>query len=362
MFQFTTRTVINNANALDYSGQNLVDDTGAAMPKFYGSASQFVVTHVATFKKAFIKGLYKSPYTAGAKEKATLTVPSTTAGDLLRVTVNVKLDQTSTESSYANMASLDFKQPQTIELIAVGTPSTDASNFAKAFNKLKVQFGKTLFVATVSGATITFTAKDNNQKFENITLEKVGPQPETAILPTVTKLASGVVTVNGKIGFGDDLWMIRNIRIPNYPNQRAYGINREEIPVMGGNYSQYTIRYEVPSETADVFYGGLKSITTHIFYVKADLVNQFEAEIEKLGINVGLTLTADKTTIDVSDATTATISVAGSLGKLTFVSETPAAATVSSLGIVTPVAAGTTVITATDAVGNTGTITITVQA
>lgn len=354
MFQFTTTTVINSLYATDYNGVPLVDDQGNNVPKFKGENGEFVVAKVGTYKLDKIKALYKKAYTAGVRSVATLTVADTALNDKLRLTIYVNLEG-SAQSDYVSHY-MDFKQPITVEVTGTGTAATDATNLAAAVNKIKTYFGRGLITASASGAVITFKAKENEQRFGKIVLEKVGAQPATAIAPTLTQLAAGTVTVQGKSGFGDDLWMVKSIRIPTYGNNRAFGINKEETPILGGNYSQYTIHYEVPSQQKFVYYGGMTSQTTHVFYVAASLVTSFESALRNAGLVVGLN--ASDLTIDEED--TAQLIVSGNVGTLTYVSATTAVATVSDNGIVTGVSAGTSVITITDSAGNTTTVTVTV--
>lgn len=282
MFQFTTTTVINSQYAVDYNGNILVDNAGNNVPKFQVLNGAFVVAKVGTFKKDKVKAVYKKAYTAGVKETATLKVPTATLGDVLRLTVVVELDG-GTQSDYANYYT-EFKQPVTVEVTATGTANTDAANLTAALNKIKTYFGRSIITATVTTDTITLKAKENEQRFKSIKLEKIGAIPSTAVMPAITLLASGTVTVAGKNGFGDDQWMVKSIRIPTYGNNRAFGINKEETPILGGNYSQYTLHYEVPSQQSFVYYGGLSSQTTHVFYVLSSLVSAFEAALTGAGI------------------------------------------------------------------------------
>jgi len=158
--------------------------------------------------------------------------------------------------------------------------------------------------------------------------------------------------------------MIKSIMLPTYENSRYFGTNKEERPIIGGNYSQYTLRYQVEKHIDDGIVSGGTAITTHVFYVKSDLVSGFEQELTDASLTFKVALTAAKSTLDVSDGDTGTtITATNAVGALAFVSATPTVVTVNATtGAVTLVGVGTSVITATDAVGNTGTVTITVQA
>lgn len=283
MFQFTTTTVINSQNATDYNGTPLLDDKGVVVPKFKGEAGVFTVAKVGTFKQNRVKALYKKAYEAGVREEAELDVPTAEKGDKLRLTLNIKLDG-SVQAEYANYYK-DFQQPVTVEITAEGDAADDAEALVKAINKIKTYFGKGLVSATNSTGTITFKAVETVQRFGSIKLEKIGPAADTAVAPTITLLAEGTVETDGKIGFGDDAWMIKSVRVPTYGNNRAFGTNKEETPILGGQYTQYTLHYEVPRQGRFVYHGGLSTETTHVFYVVDAEVANFDDALEAAGID-----------------------------------------------------------------------------
>lgn len=278
MFQYTKTTIINGQYAVDAQGNPLLDSAGLPVKKVQKASDDSSITVIGsgTFLKDNIKSIYKRPYEAGVKEEATLTVSlsGVTAGDILRLTVKVKLDGT-TQSDYANF-TYDFRQPITVDIASSGTAATDAAEFVKVFNKLKAEYGRSLFTTSATGATITFKAKTNDQRFESIVLEKVGAVPLNTLTPEITQLAVGSVSVPGKNGFGDDAWMLKSVVIPTLENTRVFGILKDEKPVLGGNYSQYTLKYEVMSDEYDIWNGNKVSVTNHVFWVAADQVTNFE--------------------------------------------------------------------------------------
>ena len=44
---------------------------------------------------------------------------------------------------------------------------------------------------------------------------------------------------------------------------------KDERPILGGNYSQYTLKLVTKAGEEGVFMGDDKSVTTHVFWVKA---------------------------------------------------------------------------------------------
>ena len=354
MFQFTTTTVINSAK-----------DSNGTLDKFTGSATGFNVTRVGNFLKDNIKAIYKKDYTPAVTEQATITVPSSgiTAGQVLRLVVDVRLTQ-STYSEYAS-THLYFNKPVVVEVIATATPATDATALVKQLNSIKDRFGASYITATANSAVITLAAKDEFQRIYSAELTVEVTSPNSLIQPEYNVLAgtSFTVTRKGKVGFGDDAYMIRSIMIPTQENTRFFGINAEERPILGGNYTQYTIHYSVDKTFDDGIVAGYKSITNHVFYVKSDLVAAFEAALLSTGLPLNsLTASVADAEMSVSTDATETIVVANAIGTVTYASSDVAVATVSSAGVITAVGAGTADITVTDATGNTAVVTITVVA
>ena len=274
MFQYTTTTVINSA--LDSNG---------VTPKYSGDAKAFKVTRVGTFKKDSIKSVYERAYSAPTKEVATITVPSVTAGKVIRLEVDVRLSQ-NTYSEYAN-SYLYFKKPVVVEVIATGTAATDAAALAKQVAGLQDRFGESYIKATNAGAVITLAAKNQYQRFHNAEISEEVLSPNSLVQPEYKVVSTDfAVTVPGKVGFGDDAYMIASIMIPTTENTRVFGINQEERPILGGNYSQFTLRYDIPKDSNDGIWTGARSITTHVFYVKSDLVDAFRTEIAKTFLDI----------------------------------------------------------------------------
>jgi len=175
------------------------------------------------------------------------------------------------------------------------------------------------------------------------------------------------VTTPGKLGFGDDNWMLRRVMLPTAENVRYFGISKNERPVLGGNYSEFVLRYSVTKDGTDGIVGDGISVTTHVFYVIAGEVARFQAAIDAVGLTVPATLVlaASDLTLTTSSNETSQITWSGGVGAVTFASDEPTRATVgATTGLVTTAGVtgtGAVVITATDTVGNTDTLTYTVE-
>jgi len=278
MFLYTTTTVINAVNAVDVLGNALLDNAGAPIARYKDNdGKSFSVIGTGTFLKEEIESVYKRAYTAGVKEQATLSVTQQTVGSILRLTIVVKLVGAA-QSDYVNF-TYDFKQPLTIDIASTGVAADDAAEFAKAINKIKTEYGRSLFTASAAGAEVTFSARTNDQRFKSIVLEKIGAVPLNTLTPEITFIAKGTVTVPGNNGFGDDAWMLKSVMLPTYENTRHFGIIKDERPILGGNYSQYTLKYVTESGEGGVCLPYNKSVTTHVFWVAADQDAAFEAAL-----------------------------------------------------------------------------------
>jgi len=285
MYQFTTTNVINSAYALDYNGNILVDGTGSQIAKFAGSTTALNVAKVGTFKKDNIVSVTKRAYAAGVKEEAQVTVSAGTNGDVYRLTVVLKQEQ-NTNSEYVNY-TLDFQKPITVEVLYATSATATAAALVTEINKLKNRFGHSYVLASSTGAVITLTAKEDSQRFKSVSVDSVDADVNSISQYKLTNKGTGAVTTPGELGFGDDAWMIKSIMIPTTENTRYFGISRDERPISGGNYSEYALRYSVTKDGTDGIVAGGTSVTTHVFYVKSDLVTAFETALNSdAGLNL----------------------------------------------------------------------------
>lgn len=355
MYQYTTTTIINSS--LDSNGTTA---------KFTGSSTQLAVTRVGTFLKANIVYLDKRPYAAGVKEVASVTVPTLTTGKVARITIDIRLSE-STYSEYAN-THLFFNKPIVAEVVATGTAATDAAALIVQINSIKDRFGSNYVVAASGGgAVITLTAVNFNQRFYLVEVSE-----ETANANSITQVdyiakATGSVTTAGKLGFGDDEWMIKAVMVPTLDNSRYFGLNKEERPILGGNYTQYILKYSVTKDHNDGIVANGTSVTYHVFWVPATLVSAWETELDKLNLSDPYDLTLTHTTsltLSTGSDETDQIVATGATGAVTYSVDQPTRALVgATTGLVTTAGVsgtGAAVITAVDAVGKTATITYTI--
>lgn len=366
MYQFSTTNVINSQYLQDYNGNILKNALGANIAKYSGTSTVFTVPKVGSFKKANIVSVHKRPYSAGVYEVATLTVSGVTTGDLLRFTVEIKQSQT-TQSEYVNYTT-DFKLPVVVEVISSGTAATDAAAIVAQLNGLKNRFGYNYFTASVSTATITITATEYTQRFSSIILSKAVATASSITQYDQTTLVTGAVTVPGALGFGDDFWMMRSVMVPTAENVRLFGFSKDERPILGGNYTEYVLRYQVTKDGQDGIVSGATSVTTHVFYVISTLQAAFETALNTtyqaivtIGGDSDLIIVGDQKVAASAGATQYT--VLNATGTVNWTNTVLAGTTsANTTGILTVGATtGSTTLTATDAAGKTATLVITVE-
>lgn len=296
MFDFTTTTVINSNKDYTtglplYSGQA---DGGEGKP------ANFHVKRVNKFLKPNVTGLFKAPATAPQKAKASFDLstisPAPNAGDILRIHMVTRVSRGSVDADQ----HVDYPgKPFSFEFEWKDTADNTIKSLVKTYNKFINQTNGKKTV-TLGGATsfLTIEAVDEYVRFTTLRIEKFdakalnGMGEYKTILDfsdldakdtnaEVTDSAAGFFV--GREGFGTYAYLLHNIRIPVMP--RAFPIYADEQPVLGAMYNQYTIHYCVDRGPLGQNAVGdqVKSETVHVFYVKSDLVGDFETAIRNLG-------------------------------------------------------------------------------
>ena len=294
MFQFTTTNVINSDKDLT---------TGKALYEVKNDT--LVVKRVANFKKENIAAIYKAVAVDPENAKVTInlgTNVSATAGDVLRLSIYVGLSQASQDSRYSN--DMIYKgKPFSVDFVWQDTAANSAKKLVETIKKYSLLvYGEKLLTASNSGAFITIEATNEYQRFKRVDLEKFEKTPDEypysgkyTVIKSLSNLASKTSDelkngttegfFAGKEGFGTYSFLLHNLRLPTSARTRAFGINQDETPIIGAKYNQYTIHYCANRGVLGLNAVGdtVKSVTTHVFYVKSDLAGAFEALLEQVG-------------------------------------------------------------------------------
>ena len=278
MFQFTTTNVINSDKDLT---------TGKAL--YEVKDNTLVVKRVANFKKENIAAIYKAVATDPENAK------------VLRLSIYVGLSQASQDSRYSN--DMIYKgKPFSVEFVWQDTEANSAKKLVETIKKYSLLvYGEKLLRASNSGAFVTIEATNEYQRFRKVELEKFDKASNEfpysgkyTVLKSLSNLASKTSTqlngttegfFAGKEGFGTYSFLLHNLRLPTSARTRAFGINQDETPIIGAKYNQYTIHYCANRGALGLNAVGdtVKSVTTHVFYVKSDLASAFEALLGQVG-------------------------------------------------------------------------------
>ena len=100
------------------------------------------------------------------------------------------------------------------------------------------------------------------------------------------------VTINnvGVNGFGTYSQLLKDLRLPTPAHTGWNSVQKDEMPIVGATYTQYIINYYAPSTANPSFTAvGNRSMseTTHVFWVKSDLVDAWEAILAAIDPDAG---------------------------------------------------------------------------
>ena len=112
-------------------------------------------------------------------------------------------------------------------------------------------------------------------------------------------------------GFGTYSQLIKDLRLPTLANTNWTSPSKNEMPVVGALYTQYIVTYYAPSMSNPSFTAiGNRSMseTTHVFWVKSDLVTDWETKLtiidpEGDGLNTNQETVATVNNVDVHRST-----------------------------------------------------------
>lgn len=309
MFQFTTTNVINSNVDLS-TGKPL----WSAQDKVGTKPASFYVKRVNNFKSDNVVAIYKAEGTDPELAKITFDISQLNGkeGESFRLDLYIGLTQASQDSRYSN--DMIYKgKPFTVDFVWKTSAEKVAEKLEKTIKKYDVLiYGDKLLNVSHSGTFITIEATTEYQRFKTVNLEKfnetahfgMGEYSVVRSLEDIDKKDSNAeVTATaegffaGKEGFGTYSYLLHNLRLPTSARTQAFGINQDETPIVGAKYNQYTIHYCADRGPLGLNAVGdtVKSVTTHVFYVKSDLAASFEAGLAKIAPADGITPVATQT-------------------------------------------------------------------
>lgn len=151
------------------------------------------------------------------------------------------------------------------------------------------------------GSKLTLSGATEYQRFETINVSKFGLADNDAelVAELVKKPAKNaeekVVKAyeasaikeeeRGLNGFGTYSHLVKDLRLPTAANYQWTHIRQAETPIIDAIYNQYIIEYCAPASNEGTQFVGHRGLshTTHVFWVKQDLVSEWEAALAKVG-------------------------------------------------------------------------------
>lgn len=301
MFQFTTTNVINSNVDLTtgkplWSAQDATDTKPASLN----------IKRVNNFKGDSVTAIYKAEASDPEMAKVTIDLSQINGkeGDTFRLALYIGLSQASQDSRYSNDMILKGK-PFAVDFV-FSTAEKTAESLVKTIKKYDVLvYGDKLLNVSYSGTFVTIEATNEYQRFRKVNIEKFDESAhfgmgEYTVVRSLDDLeekkTNTAVTATeegyfvGKEGFGTYSFLLHNLRLPTSSRTRAFGINQDETPIVGAKYNQYTIHYCANRGILGLNAVGdtVKSVTTHVFYVKSDLATDFEAALTKIAPEAGI--------------------------------------------------------------------------
>lgn len=271
MFNWTTTTLINE------------------LP-FYKVDGEKVRIGKHLFEKRWVESIRKAKGHDFELCEATVDLDKVTFGSakIARLYIYVGLDG-SEESIYAN----DWYRkgmPLSVSF-AVGA----ATDMAKAIEDTVKTFNvftkvKKVLDVKAEGTVLTIKGTHEHQRLQKIAIlvedadSKLGEEKVIVEYERGRKKAEGIITIvkEGVNGFGTYSQLIKDLRLPTAVNNNWLSVQKDEMPIVGAKYTQYIINYYAPSTANPSFTAiGNRSMseTTHVFWVKEDLVTKWETDV-----------------------------------------------------------------------------------
>ena len=335
MFNFTTQTIFNQVIKATEAevraktaqkGYNLITKDTAKGPELRIGNTRFNKSNVLDIqiKNHTVENLAKVEFDIAKLIELVTAEEGATQEGSYRIALYIGLSMNSQDSFYVN----DFVykgKPLFIEfpIKAADTAKQVANRIVKIADKYQLFTAqeKILSVSANEGK-VTFEGINGYQLIKKAVLQYYDPAAEsidccnssgafvdviTGVPVTYTTNASGKVTVTDKTvedgalrnladnevaiepgleAFGDYNWIIHNLRLPTAANTNFWAPTKNEMPVVGGQYTQFIIRLCVDRDgiAGQVVGQRATSVTTHVLYVldQGNNVNLVKTELEKL--------------------------------------------------------------------------------
>ena len=245
------------------------------------------------FEKRWVENIRKAEGHEMELCEAKVNLANVSFGDanVARLYIYVGLDG-SEESIYAN----DWYRkgmPLSVSF-AVGSAADMAIAIADTIKTFNVftKVKKVLDVTADENGVLTIKGTHEHQRLNKIAIlvedptSKLGEEKVVAEYELNRKSHAAVTGVKvGVNGFGTYSQLIKDLRLPTAVHNSWLSVQKDEMPIVGALYTQYIINYYAPSTANPSFTAvGNRSMseTTHVFWVKSEKVEEFEALLKKI--------------------------------------------------------------------------------
>ena len=245
------------------------------------------------FEKRWVENIRKAEGHEMELCEAKVNLANVSFGDanVARLYIYVGLDG-SEESIYAN----DWYRkgmPLSVSF-AVGSAADMATAIADTIKTFNVftKVKKVLDVTADENGVLTIKGTHEHQRLNKIAIlvedptSKLGEEKVVAEYELNRKSHAAVTGVKvGVNGFGTYSQLIKDLRLPTAVHNSWLSVQKDEMPIVGALYTQYIINYYAPSTANPSFTAvGNRSMseTTHVFWVKADKVAEFETLLKNI--------------------------------------------------------------------------------
>lgn len=170
-----------------------------------------------------------------------------------------------------------------------------AADMAKAIEDTVKTFNvftkvKKVLDVKAEGSVLTIKGTHEHQRLQKIAIlvgdaeSILGEEVAVVEYERGRKEAADVITIvnPGVNGFGTYSQLLKDLRLPTAVHNNWLSVQKDEMPIVGALYTQYIINYYAPSTANPSFTAvGNRSMseTTHVFWVKNDLVEAWEAKL-----------------------------------------------------------------------------------
>jgi hypothetical protein len=287
MFDYTHEVIINNNVGTQASNKRIATYDDPAL-----GVKHLLIERAGDYRSDLIfpRGegvVFKTPGYDGTLATLTVTVPgSLAANDVFQFSVFVKLLDPAAIAEYAYPNWASFGKP-----LVVGFTHKSGGTFADeliAALKDAIPYNNKFVTVAKDSTSVVLTASMFGMEFESAKLEKlVAGSCDGCSFDQYELVADDYTVTPTVVPFGTGEKLVENYRFPTYGNRRYAALNEDEMPIPGAIYTMYSFAYDSPRPG----FGGLSgvgqkvdAVTRHIFWVKSDVVSDFDTALAACGI------------------------------------------------------------------------------